>query len=181
MCEMNDKKRQKKSVLVAKDCARIAAFVALTLAVQTSLAVFPGVELVTVLFVAFSFAFGIKRGVFAAVVFSVVRQLIFGFYPTVLVLYLVYFPTLAAVFGFLGKRMKLNVKNLIFLTMFACLGTLMFGIVDGIFTPLWYGYSNRVARLYFQATFTVTLPQVFCTAITVGLLFMPIVKLFRKL
>ena len=53
---MNDKNRQK---ITALDCAYIATFVALVIAVQLALSFVPGVELVTVLFVTFSFAFGV--------------------------------------------------------------------------------------------------------------------------
>ena len=77
---MNDKKRQN----LGKDCAYIAVFVALTIAAQLCLSFLPGVEVVTVLFITFSFVFGCRRGVAAATVFSLLRQLIFGFFPTVL-------------------------------------------------------------------------------------------------
>lgn len=181
MYEMNGKKEQKKGALLAKDCAYIAVFVALTIAAQLCLSVFPGVELVTVLFVTFSFAFGAKRGVIAATAFSLLRQLVFGIYSTVLILYLVYFNLLTWLFGFLGKRVKANAKNLVWLTVVACGCTLLFGVIDGILTPLWYEYTAKAAKMYFYATFTVTIPQMVCTAVTVGTLFLPLVKIFKKL
>ena len=76
----------------AKECAYLAVFVAVTIALQALLAVVPGLELVTVMFVAYSFTMGAKRGVVAAVAFSLLRQFLFGIYPKVLVLYLLYFP-----------------------------------------------------------------------------------------
>lgn len=61
-----------------------------------------GVEIVTLLLVCFSCVFGVRRGVLCAVAFSLLRCFIFGFYPSVIVLYLIYYSMLAAVFGGLG-------------------------------------------------------------------------------
>ena len=174
---MNDKNRQN----LGKDCAYISVFVALTIAAQLCLSFIPGVEVVTVLFVAFSFAFGCRRGVVAATVFSLLRQLVFGFYPTVLVLYLTYYNLLALLFGFLGRWEKFTPKKLILLTLLACVCTVCFTIMDNIITPLWYGYSKRALKVYFYASFSFMIPQVICTAISVGLLFFPLVKIFKTL
>ncbi|MBO5737364.1 MAG: hypothetical protein J6S04_06105 [Clostridia bacterium] len=174
---MNDKNRQN----LGKDCAYIAVFVALTIAAQLCLSFLPGVEVVTVLFVTFSFVFGCRRGVAAATVFSLLRQLIFGFFPTVLVLYLIYYNLLALLFGFLGRWSKLTPKNIILLTFTACLCTVCFTMLDNLITPLWYGYSGKVLKIYFYASFSVMIPQVVCTAVSVGVLFFPLVKIFQKL
>ena len=74
----------------AKELAYLSLFVALTISVQWALTALPGVELVTVLFVSYAFAFGKGRGMVAATAFSLLRQLVFGLYPNVLVLYLAY-------------------------------------------------------------------------------------------
>ena len=174
---MNDKNRQN----LGKDCAYIAVFVALTIAAQLCLSFIPGVEVVTVLFVTFSFAFGCRRGVVAATTFSLLRQLIFGFYPTVLVLYLSYYNLLALLFGFLGRWSRLTTKKLVALTALSCVCTICFTMMDNIITPLWYGYSKRALKIYFYASFSVMVPQVICTAISVGVLFIPLVKIFKKL
>ena len=174
---MIDKKRQN----LGKDCAYIGVFVALTIAAQLCLSFLPGVEVVTVLFVAFSFVFGCQRGIAAATVFSLIRQLVFGFFPTVLVLYLVYYNLLALLFGFLGRWEKLTPKKVVWLTAVACICTACFTMLDNIITPLWYGYSGRVLRLYFYASFSVMIPHVICTAVSVGILMYPLVKIFQKL
>ena len=174
---MNDKKRQK----LGKDCAYIGVFVALLIAAQLCLSFLPGVEVVTVLFITFSFVFGCRRGVAAATVFSLLRQLIFGFFPTVLVLYLVYYNLLALLFGFLGHWGKLSPIKIVWLTVIACVCTVCFTMLDNIITPLWYGYSGRVLKLYFYASFSVMLPQVICTAVSVGVLFYPLASVFKKL
>ena len=174
---MIDKKRQN----LGKDCAYIGVFVALTIAAQRCLSFLPGVEVVTVLFVAFSFVFGGRRGIAAATVFSLIRQLVFGFFPTVLVVYLVYYNLLALLFGFLGRWEKLTPKKVVWLTAVACICTACFTMLDNIITPLWYGYLGRVLRLYFYASFSVMIPHVICTAVSVGILMYPLVKIFQKL
>lgn len=175
---MNDKNRQKN---IGKTCAYIGVFTAVTIAAQLCLSFLPGVEVVTVLFVAFAFAFGWRNGMAAATAFSLLRQLVFGFFPTVLVLYLIYYNLLALAFGVLGRKVALHPKNLAWLTAVACVCTVGFTLLDNIITPLWYGYSGRVLRLYFMASFSVMIPQVVCTAVSVGVLFLPLTSLFRKL
>ncbi len=175
----NRRKRERKYAFKAsKECAYLAVFVALVIAVQLVLTFLPGVELVTVLFVAYSFAFGWKRGLFAATVFSLLRQLVFGFFPSVLLLYLLYYNGLCALFGILGGRVKKPTRALWWLTLVACLCTVCFTLIDDVLTPLWYGYSWEAARAYFLVSLTFMLPQVTCTALTVASLFLPLYKVF---
>ncbi|MBR2646126.1 MAG: hypothetical protein IKD47_01005 [Clostridia bacterium] len=180
---MNAKKEQNPTKInyakrASKECAYLAVFVALLIAVQLCLSLVPGVELVTVLFVAYAFVFGVKRSVIAAIAFSLLRQLVFGFFPTVLVLYLVYFPLLAITFGALGKKLRLSLRALIVLTVIACGCSACFTLLDNVITPLWYGYSARAAEIYFYASFSVMLPQVICAAVSVFFLFLPLQKAF---
>ena len=172
---------QGKARSISKDCAYIAVFVALTIAAQLCFSAIPGVELVTILFVSFSFAFGSRRGMLAATVFSLLRQLVFGFFLSVLVLYLLYYNMLAWLFGFLGKRMSCKSKNLPLLTGIACVCTVGFTMLDNVITSLWLGYSGRMFKLYFMASLSFMVPQVICTAVTVSILFLPLVKIFRKI
>ncbi len=83
-----------------------AVMTALLLAVQYALSAVSGVELVTVLLLAFSYCFGARMGTTAAAAFSLLRCLLYPFSPTALVLYLLYYPAFAFVFGMLGKREK---------------------------------------------------------------------------
>ena len=113
---MNDKNKAKITVKnTAKELAQLAVFVALVIAAQFALSFIPGIEVVTLLFVSYAFAFGIRRGMLAVTAFSVLRQLLFGFFPNVLVLYLLYYNALAALFGFLGKRVERPLKNLLWI------------------------------------------------------------------
>ncbi len=163
----------------AKECALLAVFVAVVIAVQTVLSFIPGVEIVTVLFVSYSFVAGGKRGMFTATIFSLLRQIIFGFFPTVLILYLVYYNLLTFCFGLLGKKIKKPIKYLPLIVVFACLGTAFFTMFDNILTPLWYGYSERATRLYFFSSLPFMIPQIICTTISVSCLFLPFCKVFK--
>lgn len=162
----------------AKDCAYIAVFVALVIAAQFVLSAVPGVELVTVLFVAYAFSFGAARGMIAATAFSLLRQIVFGIYPTVLILYLIYYNGLAAIFGMLGKNCKASKKQLFKVVLSACVCTVCFTLLDNVITPLWNGYSEKAAVLYFKYSLPVMIPQILCTAITVSFLFLPLCKAF---
>jgi energy-coupling factor transport system substrate-specific component/cob(I)alamin adenosyltransferase len=86
--------------------------VAILVAAQLCFSMLAGVEVVTVLFVAYAFVFGWKRGVIAAVSFSLLRQLVFGFFPQVLCLYLVYYPLLTLFSGCWGKTKRQRRKSL---------------------------------------------------------------------
>lgn len=177
--KQTNKKRVKYiAVRSAKECAYLAVFVALAIAAQLALTAVPGVELVTVLFVSYSFVFGVKRGMLAATAFAFLRQLLFGFFPTVLLLYLLYYNALAALFGFLGGRVKKPLRALWWLTSVACICTVCFTMTDNIITPLFSRMQGEAARAYFLASFSVLLPQVVCTAVSVGVLLFPLQKAF---
>ena len=178
--ELLTKEPRNKVAHSAKECAYLAVFVAVTIALQALLSVVPGVELVTVMFVAYSFAMGAKRGVIAAVAFSLLRQFVFGVYPKVLVLYLLYFPLLAVCFGCLGKRIK-PVKGLFWVVAIACCCTVCFTLTDNVLTPFWLGYTARDAKLYFLASLPFMIPQIVSTAISVAVLFLPLYKVFKSI
>ena len=177
MLSRKDKKSNK--VRTAKECALLAVFVAVVIAAQMVLSFIPGVEIVTVLFVSYSFVAEWKRGMFTATAFSLLRQIIFGFFPTVLILYLVYYNLLAFCFGLLGKKIKRPIKALPLIVVIACLGTVLFSMIDNVLTPIWYGYGARATRAYFFASLSFMVPQVICTAISVSCLFLPLWKAFK--
>ena len=114
----------------AKECAYLAVFVALLIAAQVVFALVPGVEIVTVLFIAYAFVLGWGRGMLAATAFSLLRQFIFGMNANVLVLYLVYFNFLTLVFGLLGKMIKKPFKFLPLIIVLACVCTALFTMLD---------------------------------------------------
>lgn len=173
-------KKQTEKVVVrsAKECAYLATFVSLLIAAQLVFSFVPGVEIVTVLFVSYSFVMGARRGMIVATAFSLLRQLVFGFFPTVLVLYLIYFNLLALCFGLIGLKLRVNMKTLPYLTAIACVCTVCFTLIDNVLTPIWYGYSAKATRAYFLASLPFMLPQVICTAVSVAFLLLPLTKVF---
>ncbi len=178
---MNKNEEKKtKGVRAGKECAYAAVFVALLIAAQLCLTVIPGLEIVTVLFLPYAFVFGARRGMLVATAFSLLRQLVFGFFPTVLVVYLLYFNLAAILFGGLGRAVKNPVKALWWLTLVACLCTLCFSMLDNVITPLWYGYTKEAAKAYFISSLPVAGIQVGCTAVSVALLFLPLRRAFSS-
>ena len=165
----------------AKECAYLAVFVALTIGGQVALSLVPGVEIVTLLFVSYTFVFGVGRGMLAATAFSLLRQLVFPFSPTTLLLYLVYYNFLSAVFGGLGHIVKRPLVCLWWLTAIACVCTVFFTALDNVITPLWLGFSDRAWRAYAYASLSFMIPQVVCTAVTVGVLFYPLQRVLRQI
>ena len=164
----------------AKDCALLSVFVAILISAQLVLSAIPGVEVVTVLFVAYAFAVGWQKATFTATAFSLVRQLIFGFFPTVLILYLIYYNFLAVVFGFLGRKIRGMKGSLLVVTAVACVCTVCFTMTDNILTTLWYGYSEKAMKVYFMASMPVMISQVVCTAVSVFCLFLPLFRIFNR-
>ena len=170
---------RKAAVRTSKETAYIAVFVALLIAAQLVFAMIPGVEIVTLLFVSYAFSFGVCRGLVAATAFSLLRQFIFGFFPSVLVLYLLYFNFLALVFGLLGRAVKRPMQNLWWMLLVACVCTAIFSMLDNLITPLWLGYDWAATKAYFVASFAFMFPHIGCTGVTVGFLFLPLLKVFR--
>ncbi len=96
-------KPERKKISLTAEIAYIAITCALLIGAQFVFSFVAGVEIVTVILIAFSFSFGVRRGAICAVAFSLLRCFVFGFYPTVIILYLIYYPLLAAVSGLLGR------------------------------------------------------------------------------
>lgn len=156
----------------AKEIALNGVFTALLIGGQIVLSGISGVEIVTVLLLSFSYYFGIRRGLFVANAFSLLRCLIFGFFPNVIILYLVYYNLFVLAFGLLGIRFKkeLNLVIHIILVIVACIMTIIFTGLDDIITPLYYRFSIDAMRAYALASLTAVIPQVICTIVTVSFL-----------
>ena len=176
---MNEIKKQltaqKKRAHPAKECAYIAVFVALVIAAQLALSALPGVEVVTVLFLSYAYAFGAKRGMLSATVFTLLRQILFGFFPTVLILYTVYYNAVAFLYGTLGKK---NTEKTALAVVLSCVCTVGFTLLDCVITPWFYGFSYSGAKAYFLSALPICGVQTVCTGITVGTLFVPLTKTF---
>lgn len=94
---------KKYNLSAAASVAVCAVECAVLIAAQVALGAVAGVELVTVLLLTFSAYFGLICGVTTAICFSLLRCLIWGFYPAVIALYLIYYPLFALTFALLGK------------------------------------------------------------------------------
>lgn len=105
---MVDTEQKQKKLSPSKEIAYIAITSAALLGGQFAFSFVVGVEIVTLILACFSYQFGARRGMICAVAFSLLRCVIYGFYPTVILLYLIYYPMLALVFGLLGKRENLS-------------------------------------------------------------------------
>ena len=166
-----------------KDLTIIGLYTALLIGGQVALSAISGVEIVTLLFTAFVFYFGAVRGCVLATVFSILRCLVFGFFPNVLLLYLTYYNLFAIAIGFLGKVMdrRLSIKKHVLVVLAVALLTALFTVIDNLITPNFYGYTVEATKAYWVASLSAVVPQTICAVITVGALLIPLVKIFEKL
>ena len=166
----------------AKELALTGVYTALLIGGQVVLSGIVGIEIVTVMFVAFAYYFGIRRGMLVANAFSLLRCFIFGFFPDIMILYAVYYNQLVTVFGLLGNRfghkLKLNIH--IMLVFIACFMAALFTALNNVITPLYYGYSLSMAKAYAIASLAAVIPQLLCTIVTVTLLLPVIIKIFKQ-
>lgn len=95
----------------AKNIAYIALMTAILIGGQFALSFVAGIEIVTVLLLCFATYFGVAGGILTALSFSLLRCVIWGFYPTAVVLYLIYYPLFALCFGLIGKIKKERFDN----------------------------------------------------------------------
>ena len=180
--DKSDIKKRKENIAArsSKEIALMGATVALLLAGQFVLSGVQGVEVVTVFLLSFCVAFGVRRGMVVATVFSLIRNFIYGFYLNVIILYLVYYNFFALTFGFTGKFIK-NLPvwaEITVLSAAAGIITCCFTLLDDIITPYLYGYTAKSAAVYFYASLPVMGVQAACAVITVALLWFPLSKAF---
>ena len=164
----------------AKEIALMSIMTALLLASQFVFAAIQGVEVVTVFLLSFCVAFGARRGMLVATAFSLMRCFIYGFFPNVVILYLVYYNFFALVFGLLGwviVKMPVYAK-IIILTIAATMITACFTLLDDLITPWILKLTEKSTRIYFYASLPVLGIQCVCAAVTVALLWYPLSKVF---
>ena len=163
---------------ITRFIAITALYTALLISLQLALSGVVGVELVTAFFLAFCFTAGVKAGVTVAVCFSLLRCFLFGFSPSVIVLYLVYYSCFALFFGFLGNVFKRRFtfwsffSAVVFVTVF----TALFTLLDDVITPLFYGFDLKAMQGYFIASLPVIPVQCVCAALSSLALFFPLTK-----
>ena len=169
-------------IRTSKEIAVLALMNALLIGGQFVLSGIPGVEIVTVLFFSFCYAFGIRRGVIVACTYSLLRCIFFGFFPHVLILYLIYYNLLAAVAGAAGivlrKKRAPTVVGIVVCTALAALCTACFTLLDDVVTPLYFGYTPNAWRVYFYASLPTMTAQIICASITVAVMMYPLVQVY---
>ena len=156
-------------------------FTALLIGAQFALSGVAGVEIVTVLFLSFCFCAGVSYGVTVAVCFSLLRCFLFGFYPSVIVLYLVYYTLFALFFGFLGKKFNKRITLVSFIVVIVTVTafTAGFSLLDDIITPIFYGFGQKAAVAYFYSSLPFMLAQSVCAVVSSCAFFVPLVKVFN--
>lgn len=142
-----------------------------------------GIEVVTVLVLSFAFYFGYVRSLIVVNAFCILRNFIFGFFPTVVILYFVYYNLFALVFAFIGRRFKgtLSPLKVVIITAAAALCTVCFTLLDDVITPLFYGFDRSATRAYFVASLYTMATQTVCTIITVALLLPPLNMAYSRI
>lgn len=155
----------------------IALFVSLLLVAQVALSALNGIEIITVLLASFVFCYGIRMGVVSTNIFIVVRCIVFGFFPSVMILYAVYYNLFVVVFG-LVRRVPNKQNAYILSVICACLMTLAFTLLDDIVTPLYFGFGIETTKAYWLMSLTVIIPQEICTLVTMLTLFPVLTKTF---
>ena len=196
----------KKAGNAAKVIAVTAVYAALIVGVQVTLSFAAGVELVSLLIIVYSAAFGVRRGLLTALVFVCLRGLVFPYsYLNILIIYVVHFPILAIVSGLYGKliggvfdrREELkargeSLKNplyralstrfvllLIGLCVIVGLHTACFTLFDDLIAPPLLGLGEKSAKAYFIRSLPTLATHVTCVAGSVALLFTPLFGAIR--
>lgn len=164
-----------------KRIALIAIYVALLIGGQLVLSGIAGVEIISALLVVFCFCFGVKSGVVTATVFSLLRCFLFGFFPSVIILYLVYFNLLAIIIGVIGNAFsrRLSWLSFVVILLVTAVLTACFTLLDDIISPIYYGFTKEATKAYFIASLPIMAVQVPISALTVGLLIFPLDKCFK--
>lgn len=166
----------------AKNITLPSVYTAILIGGQFVLSGISGIEIVTVLLLAFCYKYGVKQGLLVANAFSLLRCFLFGFYLNVLILYFVYYNTFVIVFGLLGKEFNnsYGIKSHIVIIVVAMIMTASFTLFDNVLTPLIYGFSQNATKAYFLASLYTVVPQIMCTMVTVTFLFPLIIKVLPK-
>lgn len=167
---------------ISKKITISALFIVILICSQLCLSSLAGIEIVTVLFLAYSFYFGIKMSLITATAFSLLRCLVFGFYPTVIILYLIYYNLFGLFFAFVGKKdCHVPIKKHIFIVVTALLFTIFFTLLDCIINVIFYSFSLQSAKAYLYASLTFAIPQCLCVLVTTAFLFKPLINIFNSI
>lgn len=167
----------------ARNIAICGAFCALLIAIQYALNAVKGIELVTVFFFTFCFCFGGLYGCAVAVCYTLIRTFLFGFFPNVFLLYIIYYPIFALASGLVGKLLKKSSPKGQLLGSIVAVAFLviLFSAIDCLITPIVYTYTKGAWMAYVVQALPVCAIQCGCAIITTALLFFPLTRTFSRL
>ncbi len=165
----------------ARNIVTAGVFTALLIGAQFALSGIAGVEFVTVLLLVFCYNCGVRQGMLVANAFTILRCVLFGFMPTVILLYAIYYNLFAVLFGLVGKafKRKYSIAKHAALVLLAVAMTALFTVIDNIITPLFFEYSTQAAKAYWLTSLYTAVPQMLCALITTLCLFPPLLKLLQ--
>ncbi len=171
------------STFTTKKLIIAGLYTALLIVAQLALSAIAGVEVVTVLLLAYCYTRGAKQGVIVATAFSLIRCFVFGFTPNVLVLYLIYYNLFALTVGLVGYffKNKYTIVGHVVAVVSALTLTVIFTLLDCVITPLMYGFTQRATYLYFIASMPIVFSQLICSLATSVFLFFPVVKVLQEI
>ena len=147
---------------------------------KLALMALPNIEVVSLLVALYGYILGFG-GVSAALIFVFIEPLLFGFGPW-FVTYLIYWPSLAALFWLLGA---LRVKNRIAITSAAVLMTAFFGVfssfVDlGLFSGFFDNFFERFA-VYYVSGVPFYLAEIITNLVLFPILFRPLSEMLSRI
>lgn len=168
---------------VAKDISTIAVFVCVLLASQLALSAINGVELVTALLAGFAFSMSAKKGFAVVNIFVIIRSTIFGFFPSVMILYFFYYNIFVLTFWAIGKKSNHELSKKSFAVSLIAVIALVaiFTALDDIITPIFYSLDWNTTKAYWIMSLTSVIPQEICAILTMIFLFPIIVKVLGTL
>jgi hypothetical protein len=168
----------------ARFVTTMAVMAGLLVALKFALSFLPNVEVVTLLIAVFSLVWGVRYSLPATVVFCLVEMAIYGIAGWVL-LYFIYWPTLALVFHFALRR-KSRVVSLVLCVAIGAVFTVAFGVLSASVETLLVVGNVAKERL---ATFFVSyyvkglwfdLVHVVSVVASILALFLPLVKIGER-
>lgn len=132
-----------------RDIALIGILSAIITAGKLALSFIPNVEVVTLLFIAYTMVFGYKKALLIAVVFTTTEIFIYGFSTWLLGYYLIW-PILIMVTELLKKRAKSEYGYAIIGAIFGYTFGFFFAVVESLFYGVAYGWVYWLRGLLFD-------------------------------
>lgn len=138
-----------KGKLSGKDIALIGLLSASITAGKFALAFVPNVEVVTLLFILYTIAFGPRRILFTSVVFTTTEILIYGFHTWLLAYYFVW-PTLILLSSIMKNRINSEYGYAALAGFFGLTFGFYFALVEALFYGYLYGLTYWIRGIPFD-------------------------------